>query len=248
MRFVEHSKLTFQHLPYDYELLENLGDSFLKILITLHIFALHPTFHEGRLTKIRVGLENNRALTKRVVKTGLLGAILCEPLTRALWSPLIRNAVSEEDIEAQYALVDAEAADEDLEEFIENDTSLSRYQNSFQKSVISDKTIADTLEALMGVGLLHKGIQGGSLIAKLFLKDEYEIDWIKDYGKLLRKAGYFDFEKESYIWYRHAYEKVENAIGYTFIHKNLIVEALTHPSAVTEGGNCYQRLELLGLR
>lgn len=42
------------------------------------------------------------------------------------------------------------------------------------------------------------------------------------------------------------YQILEKRIGYTFKHKHLLVQALTHPSYKSEGLECYQRLEFLG--
>jgi dsRNA-specific ribonuclease len=265
-----------QHLPYDYERLENLGDSFLKILITVHIFAQNPTFHEGRLTSMRNVLEGNRLFTKRAVKTGILGSILCKSLTRILWSPLIRQILAEEelaaqemffmaDVENKVVVGDAAVAMEVTSDVVNhvngntpvvdamqldvdvNALEVGRSQIAQQTGSISDKTIADCLEALVGTGVLVDSIRGGSRVAQIFLDDDYKDDWILGYGSLLRVAGCFNQPSGKSDWFKHTYEKVEKAIGYVFKNKNLIVEALTHPSAVTEEGNCYQRLEFLGL-
>lgn len=87
------------HLPYDYERLELFGDSFLKILFTLHIFAKYPTYHEGRLTSIRYKLEGNRHFTAQASRSCVLPAILTDSLTRLLWHPLIRYVAGTEEEE-----------------------------------------------------------------------------------------------------------------------------------------------------
>jgi hypothetical protein len=223
-------------------------------------------------------LEGNRLFTKRAVKTGILGSILCKSLTRILWSPLIRQILEEEEFAAQELffkadekvqddVVQMEVTSNGVKDSVNtldangnvkvfeamqidvdvNALEVGRSQIAQQTGSISDKTIADCLEALVGTGVLEDGIRGGSRVAQIFLDDDYKTDWVSEYGSLLRDAGCFEQSESKTDWFRTTYEKVEVAIGYVFKNKNLIVEALTHPSAVTEEGNCYQRLEFLGM-
>ncbi|KAK8351742.1 hypothetical protein V6Z12_A05G053200 [Gossypium hirsutum] len=39
---------------------------------------------------------------------------------------------------------------------------------------------------------------------------------------------------------------LENLLGYQFLHKGLLLQAIVHPSFNRHGGGCYQRLEFLG--
>ena len=41
-------------ISYDYERLETLGDSFLKMHLALHYFVLHPNRHEGMLCQVKL--------------------------------------------------------------------------------------------------------------------------------------------------------------------------------------------------
>ncbi|KAJ3087920.1 hypothetical protein HK102_009973 [Quaeritorhiza haematococci] len=78
-------------VPYDFERLETLGDSFLKVQQSLHLFAQHPDRHEGWLSKARNILERNTALTGIVMKMGVLDALLVGTLTRLDWVPPSRD-------------------------------------------------------------------------------------------------------------------------------------------------------------
>lgn len=42
------------------------------------------------------------------------------------------------------------------------------------------------------------------------------------------------------------YEILERRINYSFKHKHLLVQALTHPTYQFDLSECYQRLEFLG--
>jgi len=42
------------------------------------------------------------------------------------------------------------------------------------------------------------------------------------------------------------YEILEQRIGYSFKHKHLLVQALTHPTNEFALSKCYQRLEFFG--
>lgn len=42
------------------------------------------------------------------------------------------------------------------------------------------------------------------------------------------------------------YELLEKRIDYTFKHKHLLVQAMTHPTYQLGFSECYQRLEFLG--
>jgi Ribonuclease III domain len=74
-------------LEYDYERLETLGDSFLKMYLSVHCFVKHPHQHEGFLTVSRVYFENNEYLRNRSNELGLEGYIHSIPFDRRTWAP-----------------------------------------------------------------------------------------------------------------------------------------------------------------
>ncbi|MCD9559831.1 endoribonuclease Dicer [Datura stramonium] len=39
---------------------------------------------------------------------------------------------------------------------------------------------------------------------------------------------------------------IEQLLGYSFVHKGLLIQAFIHPSYNKHGGGCYQELEFLG--
>ncbi|GAA5979009.1 hypothetical protein JCM5350_004204 [Sporobolomyces pararoseus] len=67
----------------DYEYLETLGDSFLKLATSIHVYLGFPTAEEGRLTILRMNSVDNRFLRQQCVKTGLDKHIQASPLRSA---------------------------------------------------------------------------------------------------------------------------------------------------------------------
>ena len=58
-----HSSYSAKHdLDYDYERLEFLGDSVLNMLTSEYLQNMHPTFSEGKLTKLRANYVCQNAL------------------------------------------------------------------------------------------------------------------------------------------------------------------------------------------
>jgi len=54
------------------------------------------------------------------------------------------------------------------------------------------------------------------------------------------------FESHNFSKILPGYELLERRIGYSFKHKHLLAQALTHPTYQFGFTECYQRLEFLG--
>ncbi|KAJ3024521.1 UNVERIFIED_CONTAM: hypothetical protein HDU68_008036 [Siphonaria sp. JEL0065] len=76
-----------QFLGRDFERLEFLGDSYLKMHLTLHLFVNNPTRDEGWLTRSRTALERNSNLKNASLANGLPGALLTNSISRKTWYP-----------------------------------------------------------------------------------------------------------------------------------------------------------------
>lgn len=115
---------------------------------------------------------------------------------------------------------------------------------------ISDKTIADCIESLVGAAYLHGSVSGATLAAnKLLPGCEFELDWQKGYGEMMRASGYLtNAPVEKLEKFANNRAKLEETIGYKFKNPSLLLEAFTHPTVmfVYQKGGCYQRLEFLG--
>lgn len=114
---------------------------------------------------------------------------------------------------------------------------------------LSDKSIADCVEALIGVYL----IQMGTYAAKSF------IEWL-DF-EISDKAGKADFtgeyelpdpllskiDQNLYKKLENKYADFEKRLGYTFKNKVYLYQAFTHPSDIKNiSTSSYQKLELVG--
>nr|CUU99449.1 hypothetical transcript [Hymenolepis microstoma] len=126
------------------ERLELLGDSFLKFVSSLYIFATSPrTTDEGQLTFARVAYISNSHLHRVAVRHGLF-----RYLATGTFKPEIMYTPP------YYALVDKQHARENHD------------QRQFVK--IYDKGIADSMESLLGVSLLTIAPPRIALLLRLY--------------------------------------------------------------------------------
>ena len=81
-RALTHRSYAYEHggLPTN-ERLEFLGDSVLGLVVTEHLFVLHPDLSEGQLAKLRAAVVNSRALAD-VARELDLGALVTSAAAR----------------------------------------------------------------------------------------------------------------------------------------------------------------------
>ncbi|KAJ3077683.1 Dicer-like protein 1, partial [Rhizoclosmatium hyalinum] len=70
-----------------YERLEFLGDAYLKMHLTVHLFVNNPLRDEGWLTRSRTALERNSNLMSASLANRLPGALLSNSMSRKTWAP-----------------------------------------------------------------------------------------------------------------------------------------------------------------
>ncbi|KAI1117453.1 dicer-like protein 2 [Nemania sp. NC0429] len=81
----------------DYEELEFLGDSVLKILATLSVMIQHPNYPEGYLSAMKDRIVSNSRLCRASVDRGLDRFILTKSFTGVKWRPLyVKDLISRE--------------------------------------------------------------------------------------------------------------------------------------------------------
>ncbi|KAG8902461.1 Dicer-like protein 1 [Tulasnella sp. 403] len=68
---VEALTLPLVYAGYDYQRLETLGDSCLKLATSVHVFTKYPYKHEGQLTALRRNSINNKYLRGRALERNL---------------------------------------------------------------------------------------------------------------------------------------------------------------------------------
>ncbi|XP_022180231.1 endoribonuclease dcr-1 isoform X3 [Myzus persicae] len=109
------------------------------------------------------------------------------------------------------------------------------------KQSVSDKMVADCVESLIGTYVYKCGVevgfkvlQGLGIIPQQFI-DSFQPKPIENVYSGLNFSKILP-----------GYELLERRIGYSFKHKHLLAQALTHPTYQFGFSECYQRLEFLG--
>ena len=247
---------------FNLERLEMLGDSFLKLAVSIHLFCAYSDKDEGKMTRRRTNQISNLALYRAAAKKSLGEYLQNTQLARDVWCPTgcqfgdvppNRTTGSPPMEVDSWDTVEAMEVDE---------TSEMRQKCNTQK--IADKSIADSIEGLIGAYLISCGYLGALRFMKFlglkvlpevdvkvdidpraensksgcyarFWPDQTKITAAQDKGDMVFRltSGLENFENES--------------ISYNFQQKLYLVEALTHASyhenRVTPS---YERLEFLG--
>ena len=259
---------------FNLERLEMLGDSFLKLAVSIHLFCTYSDKDEGKLTRRKKNQISNLALYRAAAKKSLGEYLQSTQLARDMWCPTgcqFGNVLPNRTTGSPAMEVDSEDTVEAMEvdETLESGkkTKLTATEHARQKcntQMIADKSIADSIEGLIGAYLIDCGYLGALRFMKfLGLKVLPEVDandgndlqaensksgcyarfW-PDQTKITAAQGKGDmvFRLTSGL------ENFENeSISYNFQQKLYLVEALTHASyhenRVTPS---YERLEFLG--
>nr|XP_016481139.1 PREDICTED: endoribonuclease Dicer homolog 1 [Nicotiana tabacum] len=232
-----------------YERAELLGDAYLKWVVSRYLFLKYPQKHEGQLTRMRQQLVSNMVLYQYALNKGLQSYIQADRFSPSRWAapgvlPVYDEDTNEEELSifgheitengtvAAKTLAADEFEDEEAEEG-ELDTDSGSYR------VLSSKTMADVVEALIGVYY----VDGGKYAANHFMKwIGVEVD--------------FDFKETEYSIRPYSipenvlrsvdFDKLQGALNISFNDKGLLLEAITHASRPSSGVSCYQRLEFVG--
>ncbi|KIX98866.1 uncharacterized protein Z520_05327 [Fonsecaea multimorphosa CBS 102226] len=77
----------------NYETLEFLGDSILKMVVTVQLYSRHKNWPEGYLTLKRAVLVSNQYLAQAALKAGLSAFIRTTPISWRKWSPIFISDV-----------------------------------------------------------------------------------------------------------------------------------------------------------
>ena len=209
--------------PTDYERLETLGDTVLKLLASIQVMADHPFWHEGYLTTRKDHVVANIALARAAMEKGLPQWIIRDRFVPTRWVPSLRQ--KDETPEDEEVEGDEEKKEEE------------------KKADLSTKTIADVVEALIGASYDHGGFELGLECIKVF---GLGMEWqplAESVEKTFSKVEALDDGELP----MDLISSVQKIIGYEFTKKTLAVEALTHPSYnLGVRTRPYDRLEFLG--
>lgn len=261
--------------PFDLERLEILGDAFLKLAVSLHLFWTYQEKDEGKLTRRKTSQISNLALFRAALKKSLAGYQQCTQLAHDNWCPTGWQ-ISEIPPEAIAGSGDkpmeiddstSGTADEEMEVDVAGgggsagaDIKAVKYNTQ----EIVDKSIADSMEALIGAYLISCGYLGALRFMKfLGIKvlpknfDDYDLGRYAENCKAGCYARFWSCGSDeteardigdtvsSMLSGLENFER--DSIHYTFRSKLYLLEALTHSSYhVNRVTPCYQRLEFLG--
>jgi endoribonuclease Dicer len=220
----------------NYERLEFLGDCFLKTATTISTFIQNPRENEFEFHVRRMVMLCNKNLFEVALELELHKYIRSRAFSRRLWYP-----------EGLKLLVGKGA--QQTEETVEEQRLGSTHD-------LSEKTIADVCEAMIGAAFLSHNQPGnwnseqwenaiGTVTKLVKSKDHHMLKW-EDY-----RAAYEIPEYQvatATASQRDMAEKVEKEHDYRFQYPRLLRSAFVHPSQpfLYENVPNYQRLEFLG--
>jgi len=276
------------------ERLETIGDSFLKYAITAYLYCTHDNVHEGKLSHLRSKQVSNLNLYRlgklkmfgeRMISTKfephdnwlppcyfvphkLEKALINASIPTTLWNmitlPTFKDPTDKE-IEEVIQQFKVGFSNEDIE-----NTPLFVPYNLVTQHSIPDKSIADCVEALIGIiniiinhkvfpkmfsfigaYLISCGARGALLfmswlgIKVLPMLDDSKLGYLKPPSSpLLRNVDDPEGELTKLM---DGFESFEQHLGYHFQDRSYLLQAMTHasyyPNRLTD---CYQRLEFLG--
>lgn len=279
------------------ERLETIGDSFLKYAITAYLYCTHDNVHEGKLSHLRSKQVSNLNLYRlgklkmfgeRMISTKfephdnwlppcyfvphkLEKALINASIPTTLWNkitlPTFKDPTDKE-IEEVIQQFKVGFSNEDIE-----NTPLFVPYNLVTQHSIPDKSIADCVEALIGIVniiinecnhqlflkifsfigayLISCGARGALLfmswlgIRVLPMLDDSKLGYLKPPSSpLLRNVDDPEGELTKLM---DGFESFEQHLGYRFQDRSYLLQAMTHasyyPNRLTD---CYQRLEFLG--
>uniref|UniRef100_A0A5S6QU60 Uncharacterized protein n=1 Tax=Trichuris muris TaxID=70415 RepID=A0A5S6QU60_TRIMR len=254
------------HDVFSLEGLEILGDSFLKYLVTVYYFKEYPSMHEGNLSVIRGRQVSNYNLYKLGKRKGIGEFMIgCKFEPSDNWLPpgymplcceVSESCDDEEDNKMERELM----GDLEVEPLNVSLVPVSKHwiseelkdiipDNLFTKQALSDKCIADCIEALIGAFLLNCGTEKAvGFVEWLGIKVASENCNLTSPVKSPLIDSYPNATEElTRLWNTFDLARFEGNIGYKFQNRAYLVQALCHSSySYNRSTDCYQRLEFLG--
>ncbi|XP_057315255.1 endoribonuclease Dicer-like isoform X2 [Hydractinia symbiolongicarpus] len=251
-------------MNFDLERLEMLGDSFLKQAITIYLFFKNPQYHEGKLSSKRKNCISNKNLS-RIAKDVGLPSFICNSQfgcmntesknqnPRTVWLP-----------PGHVRAVDAMVSD-DIMEAEGDDLDCSLYERSLPYHEVQDKSLADCVEAMIGLYLKTGGVNLALKFMQKYLglnvlyraitnTDQCKVQngtqsCYADYplaASAIMRPGATEHDI-SQLYNQGKFLRFEDILGYSFTDKSYLVQAMTHLSYIANDiTGCYQQYEFLG--
>lgn len=273
---------------FDLERLEVLGDSFLKFAVTIDLYCGETTAQEGLLTQARSRIISNRNLHRLGCAIGVAEAAASEMFEpQRNWLPpgyLVPEGCDDKMLDADFVFwasqkspkwFDTVTAEELSSAYEEYKAESSRPDYVAPKrdsscavpvctsAQVPDKSVADSVEALIGAYLLVCGPVGALKVMKWMGIRLTQCD-LESVAEGTGMRGFWGFPPPQTALLRHVphpeedlaalmelmadtVADVERALGYTFADRSFLLQAVTHASYYRNRlTDCYQRLEFLG--
>ncbi|XP_060820377.1 endoribonuclease Dicer-like isoform X2 [Bombus pascuorum] len=255
------------HDAFNLERLETLGDSYLKFITSLFLYNEFPKHGEGYLTALKGKIIGNRNLYYCGVKKNIPGCVKVDSFIPSsnfiapaytvyrqiqdvlLYAKVSPNVLYEIEIPRNEQLSGriSEATKSAIQTKIldwETAKSQTGMEHYLGIQTVSDKTVADCVEALIGVYLRSMGIKDTLMLLQWFQILPYKIDA----NELLFGTPQNPIISEGNINHLMPWaSNIETKLGYRFNNRGYLLQAFTHPSYTPNNmTECYQRLEFLG--
>lgn len=254
----------------NFERLETLGDSFLKFAVSLSLFLKYPDMTEGQLTSIKGKVVGNRNLYYCGNKINLgcrlkvhefsatedwIPPGFCIPHTlqatirSAKLSPTVLFNLKLTDTEQMEGKINestlASFQEKLLESIEEEDITVSANAYLVSQQVVADKTVADAVEAIIGVYIKNCGVTAGiRLLSWLGVMEE---DVLTEQVLTAPSPDPRVSQNGSGTHHLVAPSELEAILNYKFRNRCYLLQALTHSTySVNTVTRSYQRLEFLG--
>lgn len=236
---------------FDLERLETVGDSFLKQAITVYLYLTYPNIHEGKLSYLRSKQVSNYNLYKLGKRKGLQELIISnkfEPLES--WLPPHYDSAISLNMNSNVSQVLSTLLSSKTTKNIESQQQQQQF-DKYKDHIISDKSIADCVEAIIGAYLITSGPQAALRIMTWFDLKVLPRAKCEDGSEVFVDMPDLPEPKVNDPSLLHSlldgYASFEACIGYKFKQPVYLLQAFTHASytynTITD---CYQRLEFLG--
>ncbi|KAF3773196.1 Endoribonuclease Dicer-like protein 3b [Nymphaea thermarum] len=222
---------------FSLERLELLGDSVLKYVVSCNLFLKYPEKHEGQLSALRSLVVCNATLHRLATGRKLQNYIRDAPFDPLRW--LAPGQHISRPVPCKCGVNSREVplthpAD------VESGAIKIGVTCELGHRWLCSKTISDCLEALIGAYYISGGLEAACLFMRWVGIDcEHDQALVEE---AIRKTSRLTYSIED-----KNIDSLESKLGYKFLNRGLLLEAITHASQ-QEGGLscCYQRLEFLG--
>ncbi|KAJ0848787.1 putative ribonuclease III [Helianthus annuus] len=224
---------------FSMERLELLGDSVLKYTVSCDLYLRYPNKHEGQLSSARSSQVSNSALYNLGIVCRLQNYIRDVAFDPTRWTAPgqlpSRPCACDHGVETIEVPIDTKYHTEDPK-------ILTGKCCDMGHRWLGSKTVSDCVEALVGAYFVDGGLTG-ALHCMKWLGISCELDSSR-VDEAIKIASLHVYTPKLDVL-----QGLESKLGYEFVVKGLLLEAITHATDQNPDqrvGYCYQRLEFLG--